>query len=121
MRASCHPRSGVHSTVSMWSVKCVPKPGLARISASSASERGCAAGTKEMSRVMRGGYLSGTVVEPVETTCGCQRWFRQARPPGLGAGYSRGDRVADLGGAALRGGVTLGQVGDDRVLDPAGG
>ena len=40
IRASCQPFSGVHSTVTMWSVKCVPKPGLARISASSASLRG---------------------------------------------------------------------------------
>ena len=27
IRASCHPCSGVHSTVYMWSVKLVPKPG----------------------------------------------------------------------------------------------
>jgi len=36
----------------MWSVKKVPKPGLARISATCASVRGWAEGTIEMSRVM---------------------------------------------------------------------
>ncbi len=40
-RASYQPFSGVHSTVNMWSVKWVPKPGLARISDTSASLRGC--------------------------------------------------------------------------------
>ena len=39
-RAPCHPFSGVHSTVTMWSVKKVPKPGFARISASRASSTG---------------------------------------------------------------------------------
>ena len=32
IRAPLHP-AGVHSTVNMWSVKWVPKPGFARISA----------------------------------------------------------------------------------------
>ncbi len=41
MRAACQPSAGVHSTVNMCSVKWVPKPGLARISASRASSTGC--------------------------------------------------------------------------------
>ena len=40
-RASCQPSAGVHSTVNMWSVKWMPKPGLARISARRASSTGC--------------------------------------------------------------------------------
>ena len=40
IRASCQPSAGVHSTVNMWSVKWVPKPGFSRISASRASSVG---------------------------------------------------------------------------------
>ncbi len=58
IRAPCHPCSGVHSTVNMWSVKYVPNPGLARISATSASLRGLSEAVVVMSRVMGARYLS---------------------------------------------------------------
>ena len=58
IRAPCQPSSGVHSTVNMWSVKWVPNPGLARISATSASLRGESEAVVVMSSVMGARYLS---------------------------------------------------------------
>ena len=55
---ACQPCSGVHSTVSMWSVKWVPNPGLPRICATSSSLRGLSEGVISMSSVMGATYLS---------------------------------------------------------------
>src|SRR6478672_8177421 len=80
IRAACHPCSGVHSTESMWSVKYVPNPGLARISATSASLRGESEGVVVMSSVMRARYLSrirwlrSERSERLETTPGGSGW-----------------------------------------------
>ena len=53
-RASCQPASGVHSTVTMWSVKLTPNPGSARISATRSSEVGVGFGETEMSSALMG-------------------------------------------------------------------
>src|SRR5207248_6651666 len=43
--ASCHPWLAAHFTVTMWSVKYVPKPGLANTSATRSGLAGLACGT----------------------------------------------------------------------------
>src|SRR6478672_10180399 len=120
----------------MWSVKNWPNPGLARISASRPSSTGwalwvvliCMEGT--LADLSRGGdrepappgrlvrgkwYLSGG--GPPE-----ERHFHRLTGESArrSAGYSGGDRVADLGGTARGAGGAVGQVGDDRVLDGGG-
>src|SRR3954454_5045821 len=49
--ASCKPCSGVQVTETMWSVKYLPKPGLARISARCASGTGAGFGVTLNSRL----------------------------------------------------------------------
>src|SRR3954471_14362248 len=100
MRAPCQPASGVHSTVNMWSVKYCPKPGFARISARRPS------GTATLEGVMLISMGDNLVGLP-------GKWTRDGRAHpvrpavsdggGASAGYSGGDRVADLGGTPTAG------------------
>src|SRR5919107_5512843 len=99
MRASCQPATGVHSTVSMWSVKLTPNPGFARTWASRSSAAGSGRRCTEMSSAL----MSCTVL-----------------------GSARGarcDRVADLGRAPRSGvaGATIREVTEHGLLDLAGG
>ena len=55
--AACQPASAVQVTVTMWSVKTVPKPGFASTRARSSSERG------EVDRsTVNGSVVSGATV-----------------------------------------------------------
>ncbi len=133
-RAACQPSAGVHSTVNMWSVKWVPKPGLPRISArrSSATGLGREGGADLHGRHVSppswksrghwnpagGGLLSTVVAGNASAT------RRIARQPATGGGASLGhpggDRVADLRGTPGGPGYSGGQVGGDGRVDGRG-
>src|SRR4051794_11323709 len=139
MRASCQPASGVHSTVNMWSVKCSPKPGLARTSARRASSTGVGETVGLICMGLTGGDLSngqegggegarrGSLVDlslhlsRVATLAKCSDHRTSGDRDAGSARYSRGDRVADLGGTAGGSGGAGGEVGDDGLLDDGGG
>src|SRR4051794_33167934 len=95
----------------MWSVKCTPNPGLARISASLASSTGCS---------LRVVLISMDIKLPPFDSSVCRQAFSGPAPQTnrLEAG---GDRVADLGRTTDRPGYPLGHVGDRRCLHRRGG
>src|SRR6478672_3052934 len=120
----------------MWSVKNWPNPGFARISASRPSSTGWAlwvvlicmgltvvdlSGSSRGSRVPRGRLVRGNGHLSGGTPPDRCRFHRLTGESARGsAGYSRGDRVADLGSTARGAGGAVGQVGDDRGLDGGG-
>src|SRR5687767_7205430 len=122
----------------MWSVKCVPKPGFARISARRSSLTAvvdrvvlismdiklsaflqiCDAG--QLMAVAFPGQagkasLDGQCTPQQVTVSPVDRGNRHGS-----AGYSRGDGVADLGGTPGGAGRALGEVGQNGRLDRCG-
>src|SRR5262245_16038147 len=100
----------------MWSVKCRPKPGLARISA---SRSGATGAVEEATSICSELSMWCTVPNLRERRAWTASPAARTGARDRSAGYSRGDRVADLGGPSGAAGVAGGEVGHHGVLDRA--
>src|SRR4051794_1919147 len=135
---SCQPRPSVHLMVTMWSVKCRPKPGAARIASRSTADSGCADGFSSIVGVVMcvsftvSGLSLPTCAAPTRRTSKfpavrrprlCRLSQRRGRGPTCGSGSAGdpcGQRVADLDGGPYGQAGALGEVGLHGTVDTVG-